>query len=89
LTASLKFVGWRRQTCLANRRRKALALNDNVVQRLAAALLALDVGKTEESRWHLEGALKSSQEIVTDLIRGSDGEVALGPGELADGRGSE
>jgi hypothetical protein len=72
-------------TLLAERRRKALALNDDVVQRLAAALLALDVGMSEESRHHVERALKASQEIVSDLIRGSDGETTLGPGELADG----
>jgi hypothetical protein len=85
LTAGLKFVGLEEFEQLADRRRKALHLNDNVVQRLAAALLALDVGKAEESRRHVEGALKSSQEIVSELIRGSDGEVALGPGHLADG----
>ena len=70
---------------LAERRRKALALNDNVVQRLAAALLALDVGMSEESRHHVERALRASQEMVSDLIRGSHGEATLGPGELADG----
>jgi hypothetical protein len=70
---------------LADRRHKALALNDNVVQRLAAALLALDLGKVEESREHVDGALKASQEIVSDLIRGDHGEAALGPGELTDG----
>ena len=68
---------------LAERRRKALALNDGVVQRLAAALLALDLGRVEESRAHLEGALKASQEIVSDLFRGGEGEPELGPGELA------
>ncbi len=70
---------------LADRRRKALALNDNVVQRLAEALLALDLGRVEESREHVEGALKASQAIVSDLIRGDHGEAVLGPGELADG----
>lgn len=70
---------------LAERRRKALALNDSVVQRLAAALLALDLGKPDESRQHVEEALKASQEIVSDLIRGSHGEATLGPGELAQG----
>jgi hypothetical protein len=71
---------------LADRRRKALALNDDVVQRLAAALLALDLGRVEESRQHVETALKASQEIVSDLIRGNDDEARLGPGELANHR---
>jgi hypothetical protein len=70
---------------LADRRHKALALNDNVVQRLTSALLALDLGKADESREHVEGALKASQEIVSDLIRGDHGESALGPGELVTG----
>lgn len=68
---------------LADRRRKALALNDDVVQRLAAALLALDLERVEESRQHVEIALKASQQIVSDLIRGSEDETRLGPGELA------
>lgn len=68
---------------LADRRRRALALNDDVVQRLAAALLALDLDRSEESRHHVEAALKASQRIVSDLIRGSDDEARLGPGELA------
>ncbi|MEK6274106.1 MAG: hypothetical protein AABM30_02065 [Actinomycetota bacterium] len=73
---------------LADRRRKALALNDNVVQRLAAALLALDLGQTEESRGHLKSALTASQEIVSDLIHGGEGEAELGSGELATGSGT-
>ena len=68
---------------LADRRRKALALNDDVVQRLAAALLALDLHRVEESRGHVEAALEASQHIVSDLIRGGDEEARLGPGELA------
>jgi hypothetical protein len=48
-------------------------------------LLALDLGKPDESRQHVEEALKASQEIVSDLIRGSHGEATLGPGELAQG----
>jgi hypothetical protein len=70
---------------LADRRLKALALNDNVVQRLTVALLALDLGQVEESREHVEGALKASQEIISELIRGDHGEAELGPGELAVG----
>jgi hypothetical protein len=74
---------------LADRRRKALALNDDVVQRLTAALLALDLERVEESRQHVEAALKASQQIVSDLIRGSDEETSLGPGELANRREEE
>ena len=70
---------------LADRRHKALVLNDHVVQRLTEALLALDLGKVQESREHVEGALKASQEIVSDLIRGDHGEAELGPGDLAVG----
>ena len=68
---------------LADRRRKALALNDDVVQRLTAALLALDLQRVDESRHHVETALEASQQIVSDLIRGSDDEATLGPGALA------
>lgn len=72
---------------LADRRRKALALNDDVVQHLTAALLALDLQRIDESRRHVESALKASQQIVSDLIRGSGDEARLGPGELTSGRG--
>lgn len=61
------------------------ALNDTVVQRLASALLALDLGRVEDSREHVERALKASQEIISELLRGDHGEATLGPGDLADG----
>ena len=85
-----RITGWLRfseveHSNVAAERRKALALNDNVVQRLAAALLALDLGRPNESRQYVEGALSASKQIISDLIRGSHGEAKLGPGELADG----
>ena len=70
---------------LADRRHKALALNDNVVQRLTVALSELDLGQVEKSREQVEGALHASKENISELIRGDHGEAELGPGELAVG----
>lgn len=67
---------------LHDRRIKALRINDDIVQRLAMAKLALDLNRPKESAAHLEEALAASRHIISDLTSGHTGERRLGPGDL-------
>jgi hypothetical protein len=53
---------------LAERRGQALDINDHVVQQLAAAKLAIELGETERGLRALERGLESSRRIVTSLV---------------------
>lgn len=67
---------------MAKREAQALELHDNVVQGLAQAKLALDMGDRDEGRRVLETTLRASQRIITSLLGKEGSEVALGPGDL-------
>jgi hypothetical protein len=67
---------------LHDRRIKALRINDDIVQRLAMAKLALDLHRPDESAAHLEEALIASRQIISDLTSAHTGERGLGPGDL-------
>jgi signal transduction histidine kinase len=53
---------------LAERRGQALDLHDRVVQQLATAKLAIELGETEHGLRALERGLESSRAIVTALV---------------------
>jgi hypothetical protein len=53
---------------LHEKQRQALSLNDEVVQRLVVAKMALDLGDNERSRDALEAALDQASAIITDLL---------------------
>jgi hypothetical protein len=72
----------RRLDLLHDRRIKALKINDDIVQRLAMAKLALDLNRPDESAAHLEEALVASRQIISDLTSAHTGERGLGPGDL-------
>jgi hypothetical protein len=72
---------------LEERRRKALEINDDIVQRLTIAKLALDLGRRRESEEALDGALAAARRIIGDLLKGG-GETELGPGDLRNGDAS-
>jgi hypothetical protein len=50
------------------RRRQALEINDNIVQRLVVAHYAFELGRTEEGKEATEAALKAAQRTVSDLV---------------------
>jgi hypothetical protein len=56
------------------RQRQALELNDEVVQGLAVAKLALETGEIEESEHALTQTLKAAKEIVGEML----GDAELG-----------
>lgn len=67
---------------LRARQLRALEINDNVVQGLVRAKLALDLGAREESVEAVEGSLASAKRIITELLRGEGESTALKPGGL-------
>ena len=62
--------------------RRAIEINDDVVQGLTVASLALQLGHTDRARAAVDRALASSRTIISELI-GEHGEAnRLGPGDL-------
>ena len=66
-------------------RMHALEINDNVVQRLVVAKLALERGATETSREKLAETLQETQQLVTSLLE----EKEIAPGVLRRGAAAE
>ena len=62
-------------------RRQALELNDNVVQGLAAATYALELGDVERAASHLAGTMAAARDMMGDLLQPIGG-GPLGPGDL-------
>lgn len=67
---------------MKERQRQALEINDNIVQGLAVAKLALELDERETSHEALESALTSARQIISDLLGETSGENRLGPGDL-------
>lgn len=67
---------------MKERQRQALEINDNIVQGLAVAKMALELGEREKSHEALETALASASRIITDLLGQASPEVRLGSGDL-------
>jgi PAS domain S-box-containing protein len=69
---------------LRRRRGEAIELNDSVVQHLAVARLALDLGQPERAARVIDHALAATQAIVAELLseRLGDGTPTISPGDL-------
>jgi signal transduction histidine kinase len=67
---------------MKERQRQALEINDNIVQGLAVAKMALDLDQRDVSRDGLEAALTSARQIISELLGESGTETRLGPGDL-------
>lgn len=61
-------------------RRQALELNDDVMQRMSAALLAIELGQHEHAASFLREAVGATRSIITRLLEDHDG--PLEPGDL-------
>jgi signal transduction histidine kinase len=68
------------------RQREALDLNDNVLQNLAAAEYAFELGMPERGRDSLKRSLSETQKIVTELLKASHEDVAAGDLVHTDGQ---
>lgn len=64
------------------REQQALDLHDNVVQGLARAKAALDLGRREEAAEALDTTLAAARGVITELMGRKGSPVALGPGDL-------
>ena len=70
------------RTKLEEGRQRALELNDDVVQGLAVAQLALQAGREEQARAAIETTLSAAQEIVGELLESAGDRGRLQPGDL-------
>jgi PAS domain-containing protein len=66
----------------AANQRRAIEINDDVVQSVSAARMALDLDRLDDVREALTNALVASRRVVNDLLAGDDEETALRPGGL-------
>lgn len=64
------------------RRQQALEINDNIVQGLAVAKYALDLGEVDRARPAIEETLAAARKIISDLVEEVGEEMELGPGTL-------
>lgn len=62
------------------RRRQAVEINDNVIQRLTSALLALEAGRGEAAGEYLSRVLADARHMMVDLL--DHGHEPLGSGDL-------
>lgn len=67
---------------LSERRRQALELNDDVVQGLALAQLALQADHPERARDAIAATLEAAQRLVTELLQNAGAHGNLEPGDL-------
>lgn len=67
---------------LRERQRQALEINDDIVQGLAEAKLALQLGERDQSEEALTATLAAARRIITDLLGESGDETRLGAGHL-------
>jgi hypothetical protein len=67
---------------MKERQRQALELNDNIVQGLVAAEMALRLGEKELGVEAIQGTLIRAREIITNLLGEAGSETELGAGDL-------
>lgn len=67
---------------LKERQRQALELNDNIVQGLVAAEMALRLDEKEMSADAIQRTLTKARAIITDLLGETGSDMELGPGDL-------
>src|SRR5216683_3838249 len=67
---------------LKERQRQALEINDNVVQGLAVAHMALSLDDREQSLETLEGTLAAARKIISDLLGDAKSGGQLNAGDL-------
>ena len=71
-----------RPTRQRERELEALDIHDNIVQGLAEAQLAFDVGRPEHAREAVDRTLTAARRIITDLLGEPGSGNALRPGDL-------
>lgn len=64
------------------RQQQALELNDNIVQGLAVAGMALELGETDKAKDAVARTLSAAQSIITGLLKNSGRDRPVEPGDL-------
>lgn len=67
---------------LRERERQALEIHDNIVQGLAEAQLAFDVGRQQQAREAVDRTLAAARQLVTELLGEPGSGIDLAPGNL-------
>jgi hypothetical protein len=67
---------------LKEKQRQALEINDNIVQGLVTAKLALELHENDRSHRALEHSLHAARQIISDLLGEEGTDTRLGPGDL-------
>jgi hypothetical protein len=67
---------------MAKREAQAMEMHDDIVQGLAQAKMALELGDRDEGYRAIEATLASARRIMTDLLGAEESEIALGPGDI-------
>jgi len=67
---------------MRERQRQALEINDNIVQGLAAAQMALALGEQAQSEAAMTATLGAARGIITDLLGEVGTQSRLSPGDL-------
>ncbi len=67
---------------MEKREHQALEMHDNIVQGLAQAKMALDLGQREEAYQAIEATLVASRRIMTEVLGKEDDILSLGPGDI-------
>lgn len=67
---------------LREKQRQAIEINDNIVQSLSVAKLALELDEHDRSAQALEASLTSARKLITDLLGETGTTARLQPGEL-------
>jgi signal transduction histidine kinase len=71
---------------LKERQRQAVELNDDIVQGLVAAQLALSLDEREMAAQSVSDTLAKARGIISDLLGEAGSELELGPGDLVRGQ---
>jgi PAS domain S-box-containing protein len=64
------------------RRRQTIEINDNVMQGLAAATFALELGDTRMAQAAVQQTVRSARRMMSELIGGASGALPPRPGDL-------
>ena len=67
---------------MKQREARALDIHDSVVQGLAEAKLAIELGKRDEGLAHVNATLEDAKRIITDILGEEGSVVELGAGDL-------
>lgn len=67
---------------MAQREAQALEMHDNIVQGLAQAKMALDLGDRDEGYRAIDATLVAARRIMTEILGTEGSEIALGPGDI-------